>query len=106
MALQQSDGSALRSHLQVGERVWGRWDERLHREVPEPVAYLWYWFRELSLGRVFTEQGAQALTHSEIYAWSRLRRIELSLQELGVLRRLDAILLSVLREHHRSLHHA
>jgi hypothetical protein len=98
LALKQSDGSTLRQHLQVGERVWKRWDERLHREVPEAMAHLWRWFRELAMGRTFTEYGAQALSHAEIDAWARLRRIELSSKELDVLRMLDAVMLNVLRE--------
>lgn len=96
--LPQSDGSALRHHLQIAERVSKRWDERLHREVPEAMAHLWRWFRELSMGRVFNEYGAQGLSHVEIDAWSRLRRINLTSCEYSILRRLDAVMLDVLRE--------
>jgi hypothetical protein len=58
------------------------------------LIYLWDYFQELSSTRSYAF-GPAKLTYTEIYAWSKLRRIQLDGWELDTLLRLDGIFITV-----------
>ena len=75
--------------------------------APAALGYLWGWFVELSTARGGSGFGGlNPIAYLEIDAWARLSGVELTAFELGVLRRLDHLFLTVQGDHgrHRSSH--
>lgn len=58
-------------------------------ELPPQLKYIWEWFNELCRGRTSNGFGMNPLSHVEIDAWCRLKRIELESWELDALRVID-----------------
>ena len=63
--------------------------EALHVRPPAALAYLWDWFKELSMGRPRGGIGVAPIPSVEIAAWGSLMRVRLTSFELDILRRLD-----------------
>jgi hypothetical protein len=61
----------------------------LHHRCPDSMKYIWDWFLELCRGRPSSGSGLAPIPSTEIAAWASLSRVELSVWELGVLRKLD-----------------
>jgi hypothetical protein len=59
--------------------------------LPSSVAYLWDWFREISAGRAPAAGGLAAapITCTEIEAWQRLTRVQLTAWEFDTVRSMD-----------------
>ena len=100
----QPDGSTLRDHAQSIYRQTKRWPEDIPQEpvFPDALLYLWEWFVAISNGRGSSGFGANAITWSDLAAWSQLMRIELDRWEVTMLRRLDIVFLSSLAEKEES----
>lgn len=66
---------------------------QLENPVPFPrvLGSVWVWFNELShVGREYGPEGiARPLSNTEIYAWTKLQRLELAPWELRLIRLLD-----------------
>jgi hypothetical protein len=63
--------------------------------LPQHLNYLWNFYQELQLTRYNNGWSAQPLTYTEIYSWSKLRRILLDAWELDSLLKLDDLFLSI-----------
>lgn len=62
---------------------------------PEGLAYLWEWFLDLSRTRQIGDFGVQAITYTELAAWSGLRDYRLAPHEVDALLELDTAVRTV-----------
>lgn len=85
-------GVCLRQHLEQVERSTGQAPARLlnRPHFPDIVAYVWRWFTELDSARQIG-MGINPLSHTEIEAWARLNRINLTPFEVRCIRALDVV---------------
>ena len=84
------DGYTRRQHLEAAAAV--SIDAALQLESPPLPAVaepIWHWYCELSGSAVSSGMGPAVITHQQIEAWSRLRRIRLTGIELDWLLGLD-----------------
>lgn len=68
----------------------------IDEEPPEPMAYLWQWFTDLSMSRTGNGYGANPIQPSEIISWAIGMNVALTPWEFGTLRRMEAAVVSVL----------
>ena len=66
--------------------------------MPENYRHCWSWFGELSRTRSSNGFGQNAISYSEIDAWSRLTNIELTPLEVSAIMRLDSAYLTIQAE--------
>ena len=95
-------GVSLRVHLEsVAQQTGIRPPDLDGPAIPHNVAHVWGWFRELNQARTSNGFGMNPLTYSEIEAWSRISGTVTRPQEIQLLKRLDAVYLSVMakKEH-------
>lgn len=81
----EKDGKTLRSHLEAVERATRKPMERLHKECPAHLVYLWHWFIDLSNARV----PGEPIGYKDIVAWQEITGITLTPWEAEVIRSLD-----------------
>ena len=99
-----ADGTTRRDHLLQLCKQTGKTPEELgfpdvspdmeETPIPEDGAYLWFYFQELSGGRINAGFGPTALAWSDVEAWARLTSTPLSPYEVLTLRSMDAAFLS------------
>ncbi|MEF2074348.1 phage tail assembly chaperone [Consotaella aegiceratis] len=58
--------------------------------VPEAGRLLWQWFGELHEARGYGMVGPDPISHVEIEAWARLRRVQLQPHHVEIVRAMDA----------------
>ena len=93
-----NNGGTLRDAIENYERATGLKHPEARAKVPAPwpAMYLWGWFLEISQGRPIGAMGGYLpVPPSEILAWCRLTKVELSPWELRTLQQLDAAFLRV-----------
>jgi len=66
------------------------------KECPQALVHIWSWFLDLTGSRANTGFGMSPITYSEIKAWSNLTRQAPTVFEVGILKRLDRLYLSVM----------
>lgn len=88
----RKDGSRLADHIEQIERTTGKRPSEFPDapEVPDPVQAVWFTFWELSAARGSNGFGPNALTFTEIQAWSDLSDQPLSPWEVRALKVMDA----------------
>ena len=77
--------------------IWkktGNKPKELDIAPPEIFTDLWYWFLELNSGRTSNGFGANAISYSEIKAWSELTGRSLEPYQVSILKQLDRIVLN------------
>ena len=86
----------MREHL---EQVWkstGRKPEGLDPPpFPDVVNHVWAWFIELHNARPQTGMGVSPITYSEISAWSSLTGVIPNPWEVGVIKSIDRVFITV-----------
>lgn len=91
MSEAQSDGCTLRQHLESFERITGKKSPQLENapKMPRFYEYIWGWFCDLNRSRGNNGFGLNALSYSEIQAWSNLLSIRPHAWEIELLRSID-----------------
>lgn len=95
-----SNLGSLSDHLASLERQLGRpvaGAKAKEAELPDAFAHIWDWFYELASRRTTGMSGFNPISHMEVEAWARLRRIDVAPWEVRLLLQLDAVMLEVLR---------
>jgi hypothetical protein len=79
LSILQGDGRPLKDHLKAAARQLGR-DYAPDYECPLEVFYIWEYFIELCRSK-----NNGAILYSDIFAWCKLKRIQLSEYELNII---------------------
>jgi len=66
------------------------------KECPQALIHIWVWFLDLAGSRTSAGFGMNPIAYSEIDAWARLTRQTPTSFEVGILKRLDRIYISVM----------
>ena len=86
----RKNGKAYFEHCRVVEEATGEWPEAFPLpEVPEAGEEIWDWYWDLRDRAGGGFSGPEPLKYSEIDAWLRLNRHDLSVLELDMLKQLD-----------------
>ena len=67
-------------------------------EIPEPLEYLWRWFKDLNSSRSLTAYGPTPINIVEIKAWKDLKKLYVRPWEISALKAMDTVLLNFRRE--------
>ena len=98
-----ADGTTQRDHILEVCKQTGKTPEELgvsetsldeEIPIPEDGLYLWFYFQELSGGRINSGFGPTALSWSDMEAWARLTSTLLTPYEILTLRSMDTAFLS------------
>ena len=83
---------SLKEHLTQVWKTTGKKPAALKEVVapPDEIMYLWGWYRDMAAG-------SERLSYSEILSWSQLYHIRLLAIEVDVIKNLDLIYWSALR---------
>lgn len=85
----QGDGNELREHYKSIWRQTGEKPKELENQCPEAFQYLWDYFDQLNGARTSNGFGANPLSYSEIQCWRSLMDIDLTPNEVTILKYLD-----------------
>ena len=63
-------------------------------DIPDSVEHVWGWFWQLSSRRSFTDSSLLPLSFTELDAWTRLMRVNITPEDLDMLIAMDDAMLS------------
>jgi hypothetical protein len=90
------NGSTVREHLEAVERRTGERPKELDEcYIPKEAVHIWNWFLDLHAARTSNGFGSNPITFAEISAWSALTGARPSEFEVGAIRRLDVLYISM-----------
>lgn len=83
----------LRDHLEAIQRQSGKEMEELNMSYPEGWDYILDWFYQLHSARAAGSNGPAAITYTDIINWKTLLKLNPTIFEIHILKRLDNIFL-------------
>lgn len=89
------DGATIRQHLEAVARQTGEIPQELQQmketPCPDALAHVWLMFLDLHRARSSNGFGANAISYTELAAWSAMNAVNVSPYEIGALRELDGM---------------
>lgn len=99
LRIPNKDGATLEDHLlQIFKHGNDTPEGLIAPEFPEQLRHVWEWFSQLQGARVNYGFGVAPITYTEMNAWCSMHRIQITPDEVDILKRVDALYLSEVRK--------
>ena len=84
----------MRRHLEAVHRQTGIMPEALYPVLlPATLEYIWHYFFELNDARTSNGYTMNPISFTELDAWNRLAKKDITTQEISIIKQLDGVFL-------------